>query len=184
MRGYLRRKGQKQGFERLLSESFDGFLDQALQITEDWRQYQESLEKTDKAAGAPALFCHGDYQYHNILRCEGGWRIVNFEKCIRDSQIRDLYLLLRKLLEKSGWPVPLGRELLEAYQAIRPISAYDYIDLYYRLSYPEKFWKISNFYYNSGKAWIPERNREKLEKLLAQEKEKQSFLDAVFRNCR
>lgn len=184
VRGYLRRKGQKQGFERLLSESFDGFLDQALQITEDWRQYRESLEKTDKAAGAPALFCHGDYQYHNILRCEGGWRIVNFEKCIRDSQIRDLYLLLRKLLEKSGWPVPLGRELLEAYQAIRPISAYDYIDLYYRLSYPEKFWKISNFYYNSGKAWIPERNREKLEKLLAQEKEKQSFLDAVFRNCR
>ena len=52
---------------------------------------------------------------------------------------------------------------------------------YYRLAYPEKFWKIVNFYYNSRKAWIPGKNQEKLEKLVAQEKEKQKFLDAVFR---
>ena len=30
------------------------------------------------------------------------------------------------------------------------------------ISYPEKFWKIVNFYYNTGKAWIPEKNMEKL----------------------
>ena len=35
-------------------------------------------------------------------------------------------------------------------------------ELYYRLAYPEKFWKIVNFYYNSRKVWIPEKNSEKL----------------------
>ncbi len=51
------------------------------------------------------------------------------------------------------------------------------MQLYYRFRYPEKFWKIVNFYYNSGKAWIPGRNLEKLEKLLAQEEEKVKFLE-------
>ncbi len=55
------------------------------------------------------------------------------------------------------------------------------MQLYYRFAYPEKFWKIVNFYYNSGKAWIPGRNREKLENLLRQEEEKKAFLDSVLK---
>ena len=78
----------------------------------------------------------------------------------------------------------MGTELIAAYEEVRPISAYSRIDLYYRLAYPEKFWKIVNFYYNSRKAWIPERNLEKLNKLLDQEAQKQDFLDTVFRNVK
>lgn len=107
--------------------------------------------------------------------------MVNFEKCIRDNPVRDLYLLLRKLLEKGNWSIPLGMDLLETYEKERMITAPGWIDLYYRLAYPEKFWKIVNFYYNSGKAWIPGKNQEKLERVIAQEKEKQRFLDEVFR---
>ena len=111
-----------------------------------------------------------------------GWFVVNFEKCLPDSPVRDLYLLLRKLLEKSNWSVSLGSSLLEAYEEVRPLDVLSRIDLYYRLAYPEKFWKIVNFYYNSGKAWIPGRNQEKLEKLVSQEKEKEHFLEEVFRS--
>ena len=96
--------------------------------------------------------------------------------------MRDLYLLLRKLLEKSNWSVSLGSSLLEAYEEVRPLDVLSRIDLYYRLASPEQFWKIVNFYYNSGKAWIPGRNQEKLEKLVSQEKEKQHFLEEVFRS--
>lgn len=110
--------------------------------------------------------------------------MVNFEKCLPDDPIRDLYLLLRKLLEKGNWSVALGSDLLQAYEKERSVSAQSRIDLYYRLAYPEKFWKIVNFYYNSGKAWIPGKNQEKLEKLIAQEKEKQRFLNEVFREVR
>ncbi|HBA49756.1 MAG TPA: hypothetical protein DCZ91_18565, partial [Lachnospiraceae bacterium] len=134
------------------------------------------------AAVETVAFCHGDYQYHNILQGSSGWFLVNFEKYMRDNPVRDVYLLLRKLLEKENWSVSLGAELLEAYEKERPISACSRIDLYYRLAYPEKFWKIANFYYNSGKAWIPGKNQEKLERVIAQEQEKQHFLDEVFRD--
>lgn len=178
VRRYLRGKGQKTWFEICLQQSYDYFLEQAQEVALQWQDYSHLSEGQPECNG----ICHGDYQYHNIIRYEGEWYVINFEKCMRDNPIRDLYLLFRKLLEKSGWSVSLGSELLAAYEEIRPISAYSRIDLYYRLAYPEKFWKIVNFYYNSGKAWIPERNQEKLKKLLDQETEKQAFLDTVFRN--
>ncbi len=127
------------------------------------------------------MFCHGDYQYHNIIRVQDRFAIINFERCIMDNPVRDLYLFMRKLLEKSNWSQKLGDTLLNAYSSIRPLPARSFVELYYRFSYPEKFWKIVNFYFNSGKAWIPDRNSEKLDILSGQEKEKQAFLEAVFR---
>lgn len=176
---YLQQKKQKNWFEISLRKAMDVFLEQAAAVLEEWKGYASLFSVNE---GEPAAFCHGDYQYHNILLGSGGWLLVNFEKYVRDNPVRDLYLLLRKLLEKENWSVSLGSALLEAYERERPISAGSRIDLYYRLAYPEKFWKIANFYYNSGKAWIPEKNQEKLEKVIAQEKEKQRFLDEVFRD--
>ena len=60
------------------------------------------------------------------------------------------------------------------------MTAADFLQLYYRFAYPEKFWKIANFYYNSGKAWIPGRNMEKLEKLVDLRKAKNAFLEQTF----
>lgn len=191
VRNYLQQKKQKSWFELSLRRALDSFLEQAQTVTEEWKEYAGLLAEDTAEAGKTAggresggriSFCHGDYQYHNILQGGSGWILVNFEKYIRDNPVRDLYLLLRKLLEKENWSVSLGAELLEAYEKERPVSAHSRIDLYYRLAYPEKFWKIANFYYNSGKAWIPGKNQEKLERVIAQEQEKQHFLDEVFRD--
>ncbi len=181
VRKYLQQRSQKTWFEIQLLHTFDFFLNQALAVAQDWSYYQGIGAASAEGLAGKCGFCHGDYQYHNILKGEKGWFLINFEKCIPDDPIRDLYLLLRKLLEKSNWSIPLGEDLLNAYEAERPISAMSRIDLYYRLAYPEKFWKIVNFYYNSGKAWIPERNQEKLDKLVSQEQAKQDFLTEVFR---
>ncbi len=181
VRNYLKKRSQKTWFEIYLQQNFDPFLEQAIVLSEEWQKY-EDLYPAEENRAQNVTYCHGDYQYHNLFYTDAGWFVANFEKCIADDPVRDLYLFLRKLLEKSNWSVALGRELLAAYEELRPLSAFSRIDLYYRLSYPEKFWKIINFYYNSGKAWIPGRNLEKLEKVVDQEPEKQAFLDAVFRN--
>ncbi|MCH5339834.1 MAG: CotS family spore coat protein [Acetatifactor sp.] len=182
VRKFLKQKGQKTWFEISLQNTFDYFLEQAQEVTEEWKEYSAQAKVQTTPDSSLVTFCHGDYQYHNILKGSNGWFLVNFEKCLPDNPIRDLYLLMRKLLEKGNWSVSLGTELLAAYEKESPLPAMSRIDLYYRLAYPEKFWKIANFYYNSGKAWIPGRNQEKLEKLIAQEKEKQHFLDEVFRS--
>ena len=176
VRRFLREKSQKTDFEIYLMRHYDYFLDIALQITEELRYYALEEESYEFP-----IVCHGDYQYHNIIQTQAGSVLINFEKCVRDYPVRDLYLFLRKLLEKNNWSQTLGDLLLESYNREKPLTDRDYKQIYYRFSYPEKFWKIVNFYYNTGKAWIPERNMEKIEKLFAQEREKQLFLESIFK---
>lgn len=184
VRKYLKQRSQKTMFEINLTHCFDAFYEQALAVTEGWKSYEADIigENGENRQNLPYyICCHGDYQYHNILFDGKEWFMINFEKWVVDNPIRDLFLLLRKLLEKNKWSLELGQQLIQTYEREQPISAISKIDLYYRLSYPEKFWKIVNFYYNSGKAWIPYKNQEKLDKLLEQEQEKKHFLEEAFR---
>ena len=80
-------------------------------------------------------------------------------------------------MEKNNWDETTGFDIINSYHLERQLEKEEYRQLYYRLAYPEKFWKIVNFYYNSGKAWIPGKNLEKLVKVIDQEKEKQCFLE-------
>lgn len=177
VRKYLKEKSQKTDFEIYLMKSYDYFFNLALQVTEELHYYTKEIKEE-----STGIVCHGDFQYHNILLCKEGLNLINFEKCIIDSPVRDLYLFMRKLLEKSNWSQAVGEDLLTSYMEERKMNKADYIQLYYRLCYPEKFWKIVNFYYNSGKAWIPGKNMEKLEKLIGQERDKQIFLETYRAN--
>ncbi len=172
---YLRDKSQKNGFEIYLMQNFDLFYEKALLATENLKVYfieaeQEYLEKKRPV-------CHGDFQYHNLLKTDIGFALINFEKSVVDYQIRDLYYFLRKMLEKNGWSTPLFEELFYAYNEASPLGIYDMLQLYYRFSYPEKFWKIVNFYYNSSKSWIPDKTCEKLGNLILAEEKRQAFLE-------
>lgn len=171
VRKYLKEKGQKNDFEIYLMQCYDYFFQLALQITDNLLKYEDGTDKV-----ISEVICHGDFQHHNLIFAGKELNIINFERCTPDSPIKDIYLFMRKLLEKSNWTEELGFELLSSYDRVRMLKQEDYVQLYYRLAYPEKFWKIVNFYYNSGKAWIPGKNLEKLQKVHLQEKEKNKFL--------
>ena len=82
---------------------------------------------------------------------------------------------LRVLAHMSG-----DEELIQAYHTERKLSEMELKYLYVYLAYPEKFWKIANRYNNSHKAWLCGRNIEKLEKVIAQEEEREQFLEMLF----
>ena len=174
VRKYLRKKSQKNGFELALSQVYDSFLEQALEVTASWQNHLGAT--LGRSAYSRCTYCHGDFQYHNLLYKDGEWFIINFEKFILDYPVRDLYLLLRKVMEKNDWSIELGKKLLGAYEKESPLSEEGRLDLYFRLSYPEKFRKIVNCYFNTGKVFVSGKNVEKLEKILAQENQKQQFL--------
>lgn len=172
---FLRDKSQKNEFELYLMQNYDLFYEKALLATENLKEYFTDLEKEYLDKKRP--ICHGDFQYHNILKTNTGFAFINFEKCVVDYPIRDLYYFLRKLMEKNDWSVPLGEELIYAYNEILPLGAYDMIQLYYRFAYPEKFWKIVNFYYNNRKVWVSDQVCEKLRKLIQAEDKREQFLE-------
>ena len=49
--------------------------------------------------------------------------------------------------------------------------------IYVLFSYPEKFWKIANGYYNSNKAFLSPKYTEKLQTVIEQEREKNAMLE-------
>ena len=48
------------------------------------------------------------------------------------------------------------------------------------LMFPEKFWKVANHYMSSNKAWIPEKDVEKLKKVMEQEALRLKFVENLF----
>ena len=177
VRKYLKEKGQKSDFERFLQNNFDFFYDQALAVTEQLHKENCAEWLTDMREHH--MICHGDYQYHNILMEHDRCCIVNFEKMAADNPVRDVYLYVRKLLEKNDWNVEIGKELLQTYNKEKNLQEKDLLQLKYRFHYPEKFWKIVNFYYNSPKSWISCKNGDKLQKLLEQESAKNTLLQSI-----
>ena len=176
---YLKAKRQKSDFEYFLYQNCDRFLDKSEKILEEVKSQNEMLNE-EKILRKGSL-CHGDLQHHNTLLGKEGIFFINFEKFVLDSPMRDLGLFFRKMMEKNNWSKELGLYILDCYEKQRILSQEEKYQLYYRLSYPEKFWKIANFYFNSPKAWIPEKNTEKLEKVLKQEEEKFLFLESNFK---
>lgn len=170
VRNYIRQKGQKSEFELFLLKHYDRFYEQALEVEEAYKEIEWNTK---------GIYCHGDYQYHNILFYNKEAAVINFEKYIFDSRVRDIYLFMRKVLEKNAWSEDLGNKLLNAYEKETPLSKEEYKQLYFRFLYPEKFWKIANFYFNSGKAFISSRNGEKLEKLLKNQEDMQNFIASL-----
>lgn len=102
------------------------------------------------------------------------------ERFGKDSGVKDLYLLFRKISEKADWSLSLGTKMIEAYERIRPLEDWERRQLACRLAYPDKFWKIVNFYYNSRKSRIPDKTVEKLDILVAQEKSRQRLIQVLF----
>lgn len=175
VRKFLKEKSQKTDFELYLMQCYDYFYQLAVQTAEE---FAGCCQEEDFPS---VVICHGDYQHHNLIITDDVLNVINFEKCVPDRPVRDIYLFMRKLLEKSDWSAMVGFELLNAYEKEKKLEKEDYTQLYYRLAYPEKFWKIVNFYYNSGKAWIPGKNLEKLVKVHRQEREKNEFLKSYRR---
>ena len=178
VRNYLRRLKIKTDFERALLQEYNYFMERAEDIMQ--KAMEEDREEYENFVRTNGFFCHGDYQYHNVIFVKNDIAVINLERFAPDSGVRDFYLLFRKISEKSDWSLALGEKMLAAYESNRSFTPMERKQLYYRLAYPDKFWKIVNFYYNSKKSWIPDKNMEKLENLVNQERAKEKLLKAIF----
>ena len=52
--------------------------------------------------------------------------------------------------------------MIQSYCEIRPLIKEERENLAVRFAYPEKFWKLANYYYTHYIVWIPKKNLEKL----------------------
>lgn len=171
VRNYVYSRKKKNRFEQEFLRSYPMFYEEA-------RQVMELQERELQQADTSLLYgiCHGDYNQHNVIFTRQGLVVLNFERASYDVQAGDLGNFMRKIMEKHNWNMGLGVDMLAAYEKVRPMTSEELKQLYIRLAYPEKFWKIANHYFNSSKAWVCGRNLEKLEKIIGQNEARETFL--------
>lgn len=174
VRQYVRNKKKKNEFEKFLMDTCNEPIKQAEESLKQLKQskYMEMYEQ----AKEKIWISHGSFHYHNVLFSGKQVMITNFEKCGVQVQLVDLYLFMRKVLEKNNWDKELGCRMLEAYDRVLPLSEEELQVLGILFSYPEKYWKQMNFYYNRKKNWIPQQMLEKLQKTARQQEQIQGFV--------
>ena len=175
---FIRKKQKKSEFESAYLQVIPKFLDEAAKISQ--KMHCSGYEELRKEAVLEGNICHGEYTQHNVLFNRRELILTNFEHAHLDLQCVDIALFLRKVMEKQGWKVYQGEKFLHSYEVVRPLKDVERQVLALRLSYPEKLWKLANHYYHTNKAWIPEKNLEKLKTFVNQQKEREHFVCNVF----
>ena len=79
-------------------------------------------------------------------------------------------------MEKNEWDEELAWEVMDTYSLQVNLTKEKIRVLWSFLVYPEKFWKIINYYFNSNKAWSSDKNQEKLKQFQFQEEKRQQFI--------
>ena len=177
IKNYIKKRKNKNYFEMYLNKIIEEYYIQAkdaLKLLEQ-SQYNEMYDECQKNK----TINHGNYNYHNILLNKNKVIMINIQKLNYSLQIQDLYGFLRKVMEKNNWNLKLGKNIINEYSKIKPITVREYEVLKALLSYPEKFWKIINYYYNSNKAWYSEKNEDKLKQFRNSEKIRWDFIDNI-----
>lgn len=205
VKGYIRDKRQKNEFETSYLNYYDEFYEQGLAalerlhnsaydklIAEAVKQrcvchgnytyhniiiIKTKAETINKTVVPPGWINKQPLTATDLSECMGPMvATTNFEKAHIGLQITDLYQFIRKVMEKNDWDILYGSNIIEAYDKIRPISKAELNLLYILLLYPEKFWKITNYYFNGKKSWISVRNIQKLNSIGEQNPKKEVFL--------
>lgn len=172
MKNYVQARKSKNEFDRCFQKAYPHFILQAERAVELFEQLDDQMQGQK--------LCHGDFNQHNVLRTPEGLRIVNFEGMCSQPQVWDLCNFIRKMMEKNNWDTTLGMLLLETYEKKRSLAGWEKKLMYSLLLFPEKFWKITNHYGNSHKAWVSQRDIEKLKRLTEAEHAREQFLENLF----
>lgn len=177
IRNYIKKRKNKNYFEMSLQSIIEPYYEQATEALDLLEQsiYQKEY---DKAIENKSLN-HGSYNYHNLMFDGTDVIMVNMLKINYAPQLQDLYNFLRKIMEKNQWNVEFGEQIINAYEKQRMISEEERKMLKAMFSYPEKFWKIINYYYNSNKAWYSEKNEDKLKQFQKQEDLRRKFIQNI-----
>lgn len=172
VQSYVRRRHNKNPFEQLIMKETPYYAGQAQEALDLLTQVSKRMEKQ---------ICHGDFHYHNLIYGKQENWICQSSRFHLGYQIADFYLFLRKCMEKQGWNWQLAKDLLNLYRRCCPVSGEELQLLYCLFLFPEKYWKQLNFYVQSNKAWMPEKNIVKLKNLITQEEKRQGFLENLRR---
>ncbi len=181
IRKFVKKVKRKNQFEELFLQVFDEYYEKGLRCEKIlFKECNEENDFGENVAGPHYGVCHGNFNHHNVIMDDKQVSVVHFEKFARGNQLDDLYQFTRKAMEKNHFDYEMLELILGAYSKKITLDKKDYQYMYILFSYPEKFWKIANGYYNGNKSFLSPKYLEKLRTLVEQEKEKNEMLEQYY----
>lgn len=170
IRNFMKKSGRRTEFELTFTSCYEEFYEEAetaLSMAENRTQdyFREGYG-----------ICHGAYHHHNIMILPEGTATLNLGQFHYNQQILDLYSFIRKALEKNHYQKRVFEIAIRGYEQEISLKTGDLERLLMLFTFPEKFWKISNQYFNNKKCWMPPKNLEKLKKTIEQNTGRKQFL--------
>lgn len=172
VKNYARSKNSKNDFERLFLDYYSQFYEQAKRAL----NLVQEITFQRKTFG----IIHGDMNQHNVLINGKNASIVRFESFKEGLYIFDLVNYLRKIMEKTRYDAQIACFLIQEYEKERPLSREEHKAIYVQFLFPEKYYKLTNHYDSSHKAWVSARDIEKLKELVSLEADRRIFLTNLF----
>ena len=178
---YIYNKKKKNRLELDIIKSIDYYYKES-------EKYLKKLEESSyldlyNDAIANKKLCHGAYTHHSVLLLDNEKNkevydvaTINFDKMHYGVQVYDLYILLRKAMEKNDWDIEMAINIIKAYEENFVLTNEEKKILIILMGYPEKYRKLINSYYNGKKSWLSIRIYEKLNELVAAEEKRQRLL--------
>lgn len=173
VRNRIRKLRRWSDFDIMYLNSFDYFFEQACRV---FKKCDTIIMEAAKLYDENKVVVHGQYNHHNIILDRNRICIFNFEYATYNLPCTDLYHMMRKVLEKNDWEYCIGKSMFDEYNKINPLHTAEKKVINLLFEYPEKYWKISNYYANLNRAWKPKQTLVKLKKLNHQEAKRQAFI--------
>ncbi len=175
---YMKTKKKKNEFEVCAIRGFQGYYEKAWEAAKRLgtnAYYQEICDLGKQ------FWCHGDYNYHNLIFQGEQVATIGFEKAALGIPLLDLTYFMRKTLEKNEWRRESGNAVLQGYESVEKLLPEQQEFIGILLMYPEKYWKLMNQYYNKKKSWLSAKSLEKLRRVGEQEQKREAFVRQCFK---
>lgn len=161
-------------FDYMFLENVDYYISLAEECLNELNvsNYMSVVEKTKQES----LFCHHDFTHSNIVLCDEQPYLINFNYCCFEIKVYDLANFIRRKMRKCHWDVKEAFNIIDNYSKIENISNDDFEVLKIILKYPQKFWRVSNKYYNTRRSWGDKSYILKLKEVLGEREEHHNFI--------
>lgn len=145
-------KKKKDEFDKMFLRDVDFFIEMA------WMAYDtlknSKYKQISKAAETKCPICHHDYTYHNIIIGENGIvNVIDFDYSCHELPIYDIAAVILRVMRRLSYDLDTALTMLYDYDGIRSISNNELPLLMSLLEFPQKFWRLTNRYYEGKDGW-------------------------------
>ncbi|OGO77063.1 MAG: hypothetical protein A2Y23_04710 [Clostridiales bacterium GWB2_37_7] len=146
------KKKKKDFFDNMFLEDVDFMLSMAWQAYDTLKSsnYQNICKKAKKEK----WICHHDYTYHNIIiGRKNEVSIIDFDYSCHELPVYDLANYILKALKRFSFDIDMALRILNLYDGILTINQEDLMLMQAIFEFPQRFWRISERYYEKKTDW-------------------------------